>query len=165
MSEITNTPTTNRESVQSQWCNVCAVHYTDSTETHNRSTLHQFSELHPPATPQYCLPSSSTSYKMMLRLGWDPSSGLGPGHSGRKNPVSTVLKRDQAGLGFGVSPQPKVTHFQAKDPQAVQHIRKEKRLEKRREKGTTLSAKELQRKEEQDKSWERDYRASFNFDF
>lgn len=152
-------------SVQSQWCNVCAVHYTDSTETHNRSTLHQFSELHPPATPQYCLPSSSTSYKMMLRLGWDPSSGLGPGHSGRKNPVSTVLKRDQVGLGYGVRPQPKVTHFQAKDPQAVLHIRKEKRLEKRQEKGTMLSAKELKRKEERDKKWERDYRASFNFDF
>ncbi|XP_067297736.1 G patch domain and ankyrin repeat-containing protein 1 isoform X2 [Pseudorasbora parva] len=162
--EITNTPTTNNtDSVHSQWCNVCAVHYTDSTEAHNRSTLHQFSELRPPATPQYCLPSSSTSYKMMLRLGWDPSSGLGPVHSGRKNPVSTVLKRDQAGLGYGVPPQPKVTHFKAKDPQAVQHMHKEKRLRKERE--TTLSAKQLKRKEERDKKWERDYRSSFNFDF
>ncbi|XP_043094045.1 G patch domain and ankyrin repeat-containing protein 1 [Puntigrus tetrazona] len=165
VSEITNTPTTNRESVHPQWCNLCAVHYTDSTETHNRSTLHQFSELRPPTTPQYCLPSSSNSYKMMLRLGWDPASGLGPAHSGRKNPVSTVLKRDQAGLGYGASPQSKVTHFQAKDPQAVQHVRKQKRLEKRQEKGTTLCAKELKRKEERDKKWERDYRASFNFDF
>lgn len=150
-------------SVHSQWCNVCAVHYTDSTEAHNRSTLHQFSELRPPATPQYCLPSSSTSYKMMLRLGWDPSSGLGPVHSGRKNPVSTVLKRDQAGLGYGVTPQLKVTHFKAKDPQAVQHMHKEKRLRQQRE--TTLSAKQLKRKEERDKIWERDYRSSFNFDF
>ncbi|KAI2668538.1 G patch domain and ankyrin repeat-containing protein 1 [Labeo rohita] len=164
VSEVTDAPTTNNaESVSSQWCNVCAVHYTDSTETHNRSTLHQFSKLRPPPTPQYCLPSSSASYKMMLRLGWDPSSGLGPAHSGRKNPVSTVLKRDQAGLGYGVAPQPKVTHFQPKDPKAVQHIHKEKRL--RQEKGTTLSAKKLKKKEERDKRWERDYRASFNFDF
>lgn len=164
VSEITNTPTTNNaDSVHSQWCNVCAVHYTDNTEAHNRSTMHQFSELRPPATPQYCLPSSSTSYKMMLRLGWDPSSGLGPVHSGRKNPVSTVLKRDQAGLGYGVTPQPKVTHFKAKDPHAVQHKHKEKRLRQERE--TTLSAKQLERKEEREKRWERDYRSSFNFDF
>lgn len=164
VSEITNTSIANNaDSVRSQWCNVCAVHYTDSTETHDRSTLHQFSELHPPATPQYCLPSSSTSYKMMLRLGWDPSSGLGPGHSGRKNPVSTILKRDQAGLGYGTAPQPKVTHFQPKDPQAVQHIFKEKRL--RQERGSTLSAKELKRKADRDKRWEIDYRSSFNFDF
>ncbi|KAK7161809.1 hypothetical protein R3I94_004473 [Phoxinus phoxinus] len=164
VSETTNTPNTNNaDSVHSQWCNVCAVHYTDNTEAHNRSTMHQFSELRPPATPQYCLPSSSTSYKMMLRLGWDPSSGLGPVHSGRKNPVSTVLKRDQAGLGYGVTPQPKVTHFKAKDRQAVQHKHKEKRLRQERE--TTLSAKQLERKEEREKKWERDYRSSFNYDF
>ncbi|XP_026126696.1 G patch domain and ankyrin repeat-containing protein 1-like isoform X3 [Carassius auratus] len=164
ISDAPHIPTTNHtESAASQWCDVCAVCYTDSTETHSRSTLHQFSKLRPPATPQYCLPSSSTSYKMMLRLGWNPASGLGPAHSGRKNPVSTILKRDQAGLGYGESPQPKVTHFQPRDPQAVQHIHKEKRL--RQEKRATLSAKELKRKEERDQRWERDYRTSFNYDF
>lgn len=156
-------PTANEaDSVRSQWCNVCAVHYTDSTHTHNRSTLHQFSVLHPPATPQYCLPSTSNSYKMMLRLGWDPSSGLGPSHSGRKNPISTVLKRDQTGFGYGMTPQPKVTHFQARDLQAVQHIHKERRI--RQERGSKLNAKEVKRKEERDKGWERDFRSSFNFD-
>ncbi|XP_026127517.1 G patch domain and ankyrin repeat-containing protein 1-like isoform X1 [Carassius auratus] len=164
ISDAPNIPTTNHtESAASQWCDVCAVCYTDSTETHSRSTLHQFSKLRPPATPQYCLPSSSTSYKMMLRLGWNPASGLGPAHSGRKNPVSTILKRDQAGLGYGETPQPKVTHFQPRDLQAVQHIHKEKRL--RQEKRATLSAKELKRKEERDQRWERDYRTSFNYDF
>ncbi|KAI7811028.1 G patch domain and ankyrin repeat-containing protein 1 [Triplophysa rosa] len=156
-------PTANgTDSVRSQWCSVCAVHYTDSTQTHNRSTLHQFSELRPPSTPQYCLPSTSNSFKMMLRLGWDPSSGLGPSHSGRKNPVSTVLKRDQTGFGYGRTPQPKVTHFQARDPQAVQHKPKEKRM--RQERGSKLNAKELKRKEERDKRLERDFRSSFNFD-
>ncbi|KAA0722306.1 G patch domain and ankyrin repeat-containing protein 1 G5 protein HLA-B-associated transcript 4 [Triplophysa tibetana] len=149
-------------SIHSQWCSVCAVHYTDSTQTHNRSTLHQFSELRPPTTPQYCLPSTSNSFKMMLHLGWDPSSGLGPSHSGRKNPVSTVLKRDQTGFGYGRTPQPKVTHFQARDPHAVQHKPTEKRI--RQERGSKLNINELKRKEERDKIWERDFRSSFNFD-
>lgn len=155
-----STPTANdANSGRSLWCSVCAVHYTDSTQTHNKSTLHQFSELRPPPTPQYCLPSSSTSYKMMLRLGWDPFSGLGPAHSGRKNPISTVLKRDQKGLGFGVTPQPKVTHFRAQDSQAVKQP-KERRL--RLERGSKLNKKELKMKDERDKVWERDYRSSFN---
>ncbi|XP_051993286.1 G patch domain and ankyrin repeat-containing protein 1 [Xyrauchen texanus] len=163
VSEMTNTPAANEaHSAHSQWCSVCAVHYTDSTEQHNRSTLHQFTELRPPATPQYCLPSSSTSYKMMLRLGWDPSSGLGPAHSGRKNPIRTILKRDQTGLGYGMTPQPKVTHFQSRDPQAVRQAPKEGRLRQERE--TKLSAKELKRREERDRTWERDFRSSFNYD-
>lgn len=98
----------------------------------------------------------------MLRLGWDPSSGLGPSHSGCKNPIGTVLKRDQTGFGYGMTPQPKVTHFQAKDLQAVQHVSKEKRI--RQERGSKLNAKELKRKEERDKGWERDFRSSFNLD-
>ncbi|KAK3511234.1 hypothetical protein QTP70_033621, partial [Hemibagrus guttatus] len=145
-----------------QWCEVCEVCYTDSTHTHTLSTLHQFNLKRPPSLPHYCLAPSSVGYKVMLRLGWDPHSGLGPEHAGRLNPVSTVLKSDTAGLGFGSRPRSKVTHFKAKDVQAVHRV--PKRHEERRERGTTVSAKDRKRTEERQRQWERDFRTSFNID-
>lgn len=141
-----------------QWCEVCEVCYTDSPHTHASSTLHQFSLKRPPSLPHYCLTPSSVGYKVMLRLGWNPHSGLGPEHSGRRDPVGTVLKSDTAGLGFGTAPRSKVTHFKANDVQAVRRAPKRQRQER----GTTVSAKVRRRTEERQRQWERDYRSSFN---
>ncbi|KAF5888563.1 G patch domain and ankyrin repeat-containing protein 1 [Clarias magur] len=146
----------------SRWCDVCEVSYTDSDHTHSSSTLHQFSLRRPPSLPHYCLAPSSVGYKVMLRLGWDPRSGLGPGHAGRRDPVGTVLKADTAGLGFGTAPRSKVTHFKANDERAVH--RAPERQEERRERGTTLRAKARRRTEERRRQWERDFRSSFNID-
>ncbi|KAI4884176.1 hypothetical protein NFI96_027846 [Prochilodus magdalenae] len=148
-------------SASPRWCEVCAVNYTDSDDAHAASTLHQFSLKRPPAAPHYCLPESSVSYRMMLRSGWDPQHGLGPSHTGRKNPVGTVLKRDLRGLGYGPPQRSKVTHFSAKDPQAVQRTRRKEAAE-RRERGTSLTVKEMKRREERQRSWERDFRTSFH---
>uniref|UniRef100_W5KZB9 G-patch domain and ankyrin repeats 1 n=1 Tax=Astyanax mexicanus TaxID=7994 RepID=W5KZB9_ASTMX len=147
-----------------QWCAVCEVSYTDGTSSHTASTLHQFSLKRPPIAPQYCLPESSVSYRMMLRSGWDPNRGLGPAHSGRKQPVGTVLKRDHGGLGFGPPQRSKVTHFAAKDPKAVRRAEPKLRTVERREGGASLSLKEMKRKEERNRNWERDFRTSFNID-
>lgn len=145
-----------------QWCDVCEVCYTDSKHTHTSSTLHQFSLKRTPSLPRYCLAPSSVGYQVMLRLGWDPHSGLGPEHSGRLDPVGTVLKSDTTGLGFGPAPRSKVTHFKANDVQAVR--RAPKRREERQERGTTLKAKDRKRTEDRQKQWERDFRNSFNID-
>lgn len=80
---------------------------------------------------------------------------------GPQQPVRTILKRDQAGLGYGPTPRPKVTHFQAKDPQAVERPAK---LKERRERGTTVSTKAQRRKETRQRDWERDFRSSFHVD-
>ncbi|KAM9454953.1 G patch domain and ankyrin repeat-containing protein 1 [Clarias gariepinus] len=141
-----------------RWCDVCEVTYTDSAHTHSSSTLHQFSLARPPSLPHYCLAPSSVGYRVMLRLGWDPRSGLGPGHAGRRDPVGTVLKSDTAGLGFGPAPRSKVTHFKANDERAI------RRVPERRERGTTLGAKARRKTEERRKQWERDFRSSFNID-
>lgn len=141
-----------------RWCEVCEVCYTDSAHTHTWSTLHQFSLKRPPSLPQYCLAPSSVGYKVMLRLGWNPRSGLGPEHAGRLHPVGTVLKSDTAGLGFGPAPRSKVTHFKAKDARAV------RRAPERRERGATLGAKQRKRTQERQRQWERDFRTSFNID-
>lgn len=142
---------------QPQWCNVCCSEYSSSLSAHLSSTLHLFSLRRPPPTPYYCLPASSNSYKMMVRCGWKPGTGLGPEGEGPQQPVSTVLKRDQKGLGYGQMKRAKVTHFKARDRDAVKPPSKEK--EERGGKGQRKE--ESRRKEQKDNSWERDYRASF----
>ncbi|XP_062290394.1 G patch domain and ankyrin repeat-containing protein 1 [Scomber scombrus] len=142
---------------QRQWCDVCCSEYSGSPSLHLSSTLHQFSLRRPPPTPYYCLPPSSNSYKMMLRCGWRPGTGLGPEGEGPKQPVATVLKRDQKGLGFGQLKRAKVTHFQAQDRDAVKPPSKEKE-----EQGGKGKRKEgIRKKEQNDKNWEIDFRNSF----
>uniref|UniRef100_A0A3Q2EGA7 G-patch domain and ankyrin repeats 1 n=1 Tax=Cyprinodon variegatus TaxID=28743 RepID=A0A3Q2EGA7_CYPVA len=122
--------------------------------SHLSSTLHQFSEHHPQPSPYYCLPPSSNSYKMMVRCGWKPGTGLGPEADGPKQPVSTVLKRDHKGLGFGPVKRAKVTHFKAGDQSAVKH-----RPQDREERGRKGQKKdETKRREQKDRNWERDFR-------
>lgn len=146
-----------RSDPKRQWCDVCRSEYSDSLSSHLSSTLHQFSLRRPPPTPYYCLPPSSNSYKMMVRCGWRPGTGLGPEGEGPKQPVATVLKRDQKGLGYGQLKRAKVTHFQARDRDAVKPPSKEKE-----EQGGKGKRKEgLRRKEQKDKNWERDFRTSF----
>lgn len=142
---------------QHHWCDVCCSEYNSSLSSHLSSTLHQFSLRHPPPTPYYCLPPSSNSYKMMVRCGWKPGTGLGPEGEGPQQPVPTVLKRDQKGLGYGQMRRAKVTHFQARDRDAVKPAYKEK-VERKR-KGKTKEETTI--KEQNDKNWERDFRASF----
>lgn len=94
----------------------------------------------------------------MLRGGWEPGAGLGPGGTGPKRPVRTVLKRDHAGLGYGPSPRARVTHFEAGDTRAVQQAPGRGRAER----GATLSRRAERKKKEKDKNWERDFRTYCN---
>lgn len=142
---------------QPQWCEVCCSEFSSSLSSHVSSTLHQFNLRRPPSTPLYCLPPSSNSYRMMVRCGWKPGTGLGPEGEGPQQPVPTVLKRDQKGLGFGEMKRAKVTHFRARDRDAVKPPTKDK--EEREGKGKRKEASK--RKEQRDKDWERDFRASF----
>ncbi|KAF3687887.1 G patch domain and ankyrin repeat-containing protein 1 G5 protein HLA-B-associated transcript 4 [Channa argus] len=147
----------NSSASQPKRCEVCCAEYSSSLSTHLSSTLHQFSLRHPPPTPYYCLPPSSNCYKMMVRCGWKPGTGLGPEGEGSKQPVPTVLKRDQKGLGYGQIKRAKVTHFRAGDHEAVKQPSKHKNeiLGKGKRK------EESMRKEQNDRNWERDFRASF----
>lgn len=94
---------------------------------------------------------------MMVRCGWKPGEGLGPEGEGSKQPVATVLKRDQKGLGFGQTKRAKVTHFNAGDRDAVKLHQAEK--DSREQKGQRKE--KAKRQEQKEKNWERDFRASF----
>lgn len=141
-----------------QRCEVCDTSYSGPSSSHLSSTLHQFNLHRPPPNPYYCLPPSSAGYRMMLRSGWAPGSGLGPEGSGAHQPVPTVLKRDTQGLGYGHNRKAKVTHFKAGDTQAIQVAEKRWREERL---GRGVRREEARRKEQRDKNWERDFRSSF----
>ena len=99
---------------------------------------------------------------MMLRSGWEQDSGLGPGGSGRKNPVKTNLKHDRAGFGLNKTKE-RITHYNAFDDNAVK-TKKEATKDKkakpsmvnRQSKGKKASNKTG--KHSSSREWERDLR-------
>lgn len=154
----TRSPENRSRSPSPKYCETCDGHFQDSN--HCTSTAHLLSlsrDLRPPILP-LGVPTSSPGFKLLLRGGWEPGMGLGPRGEGRANPIPTVLKRDQEGLGYGSAPQPRVTHFPAQDTRAVAGRERAPRV-------TTLNRKEERRQEEKDKAWERDLRTYMNLEF
>ncbi|XP_007537215.1 G patch domain and ankyrin repeat-containing protein 1 [Erinaceus europaeus] len=141
-----------------QYCETCGAHFQDSN--HQTSTAHLLSlsqGLQPPKLP-LGVPTSSPGFKMLLQGGWEPGMGLGPRGEGRANPIPTILKRDQEGLGYRSGHQPRVTHFSARDTRAVAGKERAPNV-------VTQSRKEKERKEEKDRAWERDLRTYMNLEF
>ncbi|XP_030051228.1 G patch domain and ankyrin repeat-containing protein 1 [Microcaecilia unicolor] len=147
-----------------KYCAVCKVQYQeDSIAQHERSTVHLFSQRRAPVPTHYHIPEHNVGYRLLLKDGWDPEAGLGPLGVGRKFPVRTILKRDQAGLGFEPGQKPKVTHFGANDEKAV--AQQPKMWPARMERVATVSRREEKRREEKARAWERDIRTYMNADF
>ncbi|KAG8506027.1 G patch domain and ankyrin repeat-containing protein 1 [Galemys pyrenaicus] len=141
-----------------QYCETCDAHFQDSN--HRTSTAHLLSLSRGcrPASLPLGVPTSSPGFKLLLRGGWEPGMGLGPRGEGRANPIPTILKRDQEGLGYRSVLQPRVTHFPARDTRAVAGKERALRV-------ATLSRREERRKEEKDRAWERDLRTYMNLEF
>ncbi|XP_054985680.1 G patch domain and ankyrin repeat-containing protein 1 [Sorex araneus] len=141
-----------------QYCETCDAHFQDSN--HRTSTAHLLSlsrSSQPPNLP-LGVPTSSPGFRLLLQGGWEPGMGLGPRGDGRANPIPTVLKRDQEGLGYRSSLQPRVTHFPAWDTRAVAGRERAPRV-------ATLSRREERRKEEKGRAWERNLRTYMNLEF
>lgn len=154
----TRSPENRLHAPSAQYCETCDAHFQDSN--HCTSTAHLLSlprSFQPPNLP-LGVPESSPGFKLLLRGGWEPGMGLGPRGDGRANPIPTVLKRDQEGLGYKSALQPRVTHFPAWDTRAVAG-------RERAPRAATLSRKEERRKEEKDRAWERDLRTYMNLEF
>ncbi|XP_008065889.1 G patch domain and ankyrin repeat-containing protein 1 [Carlito syrichta] len=141
-----------------QYCETCDTHFQDSN--HCTSTAHLLSLSQGPLPPSIPLgvPTSSPGFKLLLKGGWEPGMGLGPRGEGRANPIPTVLKRDQEGLGYRSAPQPRVTHFLARDTRAVAGKDRAPRV-------ATLSRRKERRREEKDRAWEQNLRMYMNLDF
>lgn len=154
----TRGPGNRSQSPSTQYCETCDAYFQDSN--HCTSTAHLLSLSHGLQNPSlhFGMPTSSPGFKLLLRAGWEPGMGLGPWGKGRVNPIPTVLKRDQEGLGYRSASQPRVTHFLAQDTRAVAG-------RERAPQAITLSRKEERRQKDKDKAWERNLRIYMNLEF
>ncbi|CAH6790110.1 G patch domain and ankyrin repeat-containing protein 1 [Phodopus roborovskii] len=147
-----------RSPPSSQFCKDCGAYFEDSN--HHTSTAHLLSLSRSPQPSNLPLgvPTSSPGFRLLLRGGWEPGMGLGPRGEGRANPIPTILKRDQEGLGYRSAPQPRVTHFPARDTRAVSGRERVPRV-------ATLSQRESRKREEKGRAWERNLRLYMNLEF
>ncbi|XP_062979584.1 G patch domain and ankyrin repeat-containing protein 1 [Elgaria multicarinata webbii] len=148
--------------VERKYCAVCQAHYREDTVAlHERSTAHLFNRRDPLPPTRYHIPESNVGFRLMVKGGWDQETGLGPDGTGRKFPIQTVLKRDQKGLGFCSNLRPKVTHFDANDPNAVERPAAQ---QPRKERAATVGKREARRREAKAAAWERNLRTYMNLD-
>jgi len=140
-------------------CDLCGSTYNKHLKReHETSLVHLFKDSSK-AAPQnvYSIPESNVGFQMMLRSGWEQDSGLGPGGSGRKNPVKTKLKQDRAGFGLNKTKE-KITHYNAFDDDAVKTKRQ---MTKDKAKGTVnrrSKGKKATNEKGSSREWERDLR-------
>ncbi|XP_077017443.1 G patch domain and ankyrin repeat-containing protein 1 [Tamandua tetradactyla] len=153
----TRSPENRPHAPSPQYCETCDAHFQDSN--HQTSTAHllSLSWIPQPHNLPPGVSASNPGFKLLLRGGWEPGMGLGPRGEGRAEPIPTVLKRDQEGLGYRSAPQARITHFPARDTRAVAGRERAPRM-------ATLSQKE-ERRHEKGRAWERDLRIYMNFDF
>lgn len=117
------------------FCSVCQGTQAGSRQQHVHSISHQFSCGHEVQRHPFLLTSGNKGYQLMVKGGWDDSSGLGSRAEGRLQPVKTVLKRDRVGFGMSDSAttrakrkaQGRVTHFQPMDADAVKSTARQPR--------------------------------------
>ncbi|XP_061475374.1 G patch domain and ankyrin repeat-containing protein 1 isoform X2 [Rhineura floridana] len=145
-----------------KYCAVCQMQYSEDTVAlHERSTAHLFNRHDPLPPTRYHIPENNVGFRLMVKGGWDQEAGLGPEGAGRKFPIQTVLKRDHKGLGFCSNLKPKVTHFDARDPSAVERPVDQ---QPRKERAATVGKREAQRREAKATAWECNLRTYMNLD-
>jgi hypothetical protein len=126
-------------------CKVCNEMVSTNAKDHELSILHllaleQSSTTSGPTEAQPVVPShkpnvepadptaikaSNPGYQLLLRHGWTEGHGLGANAQGTVLPISTVLKNDKMGLGYGQA-EAKVTHVPERRPE--EHIEAVKKV-------------------------------------
>ncbi|XP_073961804.1 G patch domain and ankyrin repeat-containing protein 1 homolog [Choristoneura fumiferana] len=80
-------------------CSVCNQTYPDEQE-HLSSTVHNLNTSKGKKIPAcYVIPQTNRGYQIMLKVGWDRESGLGPEGAGNKYPIKATQNKDRKGLG------------------------------------------------------------------
>lgn len=80
-------------------CEICNKTFLDK-EVHLSSTIHNINASKgKKIPPNYKIPQTNKGFQLMVKVGWDKESGLGPDGSGQKYPIKTIQKKDRKGLG------------------------------------------------------------------
>lgn len=86
------------------WCVQCKNEFNQSESEHFNSIVHQLNENESAgcSSNSYsncCLRSDNKGYQLLVKSGWNESSGLGVNEQGVTNPVKGKLKLNRNGLG------------------------------------------------------------------
>jgi hypothetical protein len=150
--------------IKSYFCSVCNASFRDTTENaHATSTIHLFNMKLQPKPTMYQITEANPGFQMMLRSGWNQEKGLGTDGQGQKFPVKTILKRDRKGFGSksNKTAKPKVTHFGAKDLDAINKVTFNHSREMRL---STLSKKSMKRASMKERRKDIHFRREFYVD-
>lgn len=107
--------------IEKFYCKCCEQEFQETTQKqHETSTLHQFNQRDSvyKFSRRYFIPDSNKGFQMLINLGWDRESGLGPHKEGKLFPMKTVLRKYRNGLGIKQE-SAKITHFGPYDLRAI----------------------------------------------
>lgn len=103
---------------ESYYCDVCNKEFPDK-EMHLSSTVHNIDASKGKKIPSsFAIPATNKGFQIMLKVGWDKESGLGPDGSGNKYPIKTVQKQDRKGLGL----DKRKTKIRENERECVRHV-------------------------------------------
>jgi hypothetical protein len=114
-----NTPT---EPIFCEACNQSFI----NQKSHLKSIAHLFSSgvfnYDPEGKTHYGIPESNIGFQLMVKKGWNKSSGLGRDGQGHKFPIKTILKKDRQGVGNERDKKQgsRITHFGPFDITAIE---------------------------------------------
>lgn len=84
------------------WCNECNQEFNQTKTEHLKSILHQLNEKERPLSEtsgRYQLRSDNKGYQLLVKSGWNETSGLGANEQGVKNPIKGKVKLNRKGIG------------------------------------------------------------------
>ncbi len=150
------------------YCDFCKKEFNTKNETykeHLASIVHQLSktersgELGKKKFTDYNLRSSNKGYELMLKLGWNETSGLGSNEQGRVNPVRAKMKLDRHGIGVVKEKSDKSS---SNIPPVMNSKTKIFKLKKSKSSSDGASLKEYKKDTSKMKTLERNLRFYFN---
>lgn len=107
--EVKNEPTyeivedtTSEEEEVKYWCEKCNKEFNQTESEHIKSIIHQLSETERPLSEtsgRYHLRSDNKGYQLLVKSGWNETSGLGVNEQGVKNPIRGKVKLNRKGIG------------------------------------------------------------------
>eukprot|EP00656_Telonema_subtile_P013695 TRINITY_DN1695_c0_g2_i2.p1 TRINITY_DN1695_c0_g2~~TRINITY_DN1695_c0_g2_i2.p1 ORF type:complete len:192 (-),score=45.25 TRINITY_DN1695_c0_g2_i2:236-811(-) len=126
------------------YCPACEAEVSADWETHRSSIGHQMAiNMVKAPVKAYGLGPSNKGYQMLKNsMGWTEDQGLGARNQGQLDPVKTVLRRKNAGLGTEVS-KSAVTHKNPFLPKNVQQQAMSKKASIAKLKGEKRKRKEI----------------------
>ncbi|XP_068617927.1 G patch domain and ankyrin repeat-containing protein 1 homolog [Battus philenor] len=87
-------------SIEEYTCEICNNKKFLNKQQHLSSTVHNINVSKGKKLPtNFVIPESNKGYQIMLKVGWDKETGLGPDGSGKKYPIRAIKKTDKTGLG------------------------------------------------------------------